>query len=354
LGYRRSRSYHEGYDGRHSNNTSAFIHSQQSSRRRSRSSSRAAVTSLQPSSTTSKSKTIRRSTSIEKHSAHNQNASPLAYDRGHPLAPIPGSPYATDASPPPSPTMKRDGSRPSQSSSSHEKRQTSSPTNHQVQKVIASDELGRSRSSRSFKSNIELVPYRAPQPQSLTAALEKIALSSPQTSDKCSQQVIGGSKSGKHVVRDEHSNRLSSSFGQTSDQNFCLRFIIDLSSTDRRMRDTIAPNSPLRDSEELTENRYTRQSGPSSVKPLSFSSTPVLSTNKVLLGREISAPIFDAVATDNMSPVKLNSAGKPIPIPPDNVKLSMSGPQLQSGNGLFDPNPNVYYPKQRTSSLDTG
>ncbi|KAI0074739.1 hypothetical protein K474DRAFT_1709623 [Panus rudis PR-1116 ss-1] len=155
---------------------------------------------------------LRKSTSHEKYgtsnSAHSSHG-PLSYERGHPLFPIPGSPYATDnGSPPGTPSKKNkekegranergayeesslDGhgrqTREGEKSPSPLKSHTSPPTpiaTTSPSSPMAAD-LQRSRSTRSVQSKASststnrYVNIKGAQPQSLVAALEMIALSS--------------------------------------------------------------------------------------------------------------------------------------------------------------------------------
>ena len=137
----------------------------------------------------------RKSTSSTEHLHHSSGSQggPLAYERGHPLAPIPGSPYNTDASPSPAPSVH---DRPSASGTpvnGQRKDATKKDSPHQKSKTDDST-LGRSRSKSS-----SYMEYRSPQPQSLSAALEMIALSGSQSSsnhDKSSSEHGHGYRTG--------------------------------------------------------------------------------------------------------------------------------------------------------------
>ena len=130
----------------------------------------------------------RKSTSSAEHLHHSSGShgGPLAYERGHPLAPIPGSPYNTDTAPSPAPST--DG-RPSTSGTPvNGKPASKKDSPHKADESTA----GRSRSKSS-----SYMQYRSPQPQSLTAALEMIALSSSQSSSTSGpQEKRGGSEHG--------------------------------------------------------------------------------------------------------------------------------------------------------------
>ncbi|KAI0789043.1 hypothetical protein BC629DRAFT_475578 [Irpex lacteus] len=372
LGYRRSRSYHEELDSKRAS-TSSSLNPQQSPRRRTQSTARGNTTSSQPSPTSSKPKTVKRSSSSEKYNIHNQHASPLAYERGHPLAPIPGSPYATDASPPPSPTGERSKSRTSQSSSRHEKQKTSpkpasTPKSRdsppKTSRQASSEKLERSRSSKSI--NLEFVPYRAPQPQSLNAALEKLAQSSPSSSMSSQEKKEdkGKEKEKEKEKRpsgtmDEWGARLSISLGRSSGQNLRQRISVDLGA-ESRLRS--ASNSPTSDT-----NKENKSASPApsswnlkhqpSVSSAKSASQLNISTPRIV-GKEISAPVFDAEATNNMSPVKMRNAGKPILVPPLNGsgsgRPSMQGRESSRKSESAPLGPEAYFPRKRTSTLNTG
>lgn len=289
------------------------------------------------------------------------SASPLAYERGHPLAPIPGSPYATDASPPGSPSSKRSASRASHNSKHDKEKERNissssnvTPTKEPIKRKSTSKEDGvaRSRSAKSTKSNLEYMPYRAPQPQSLTAALEMIAKTSSPVSaisrgeKEKDKQKDGGSNKRLAGTSDDHPPQLSASLGRTSGQAFVRpRVSIEPNSTVGRLGGTATvPSSPTRDTNK--ENKS---------QPKSPTSPPASGKAEGrLIGRDISAPVFDPEATLNMSPVKMRNAGKPILIPhgtSQNGRPSMS--ELKEG-GLADPDMTMYFPKRRTSTLHTG
>ncbi|KAH9920684.1 uncharacterized protein B0H18DRAFT_1095853 [Fomitopsis serialis] len=105
---------------------------------------------------------------------------PLAYPRGHPLAPIPGSPYMSDASAAPSRKSMsaqsiNDRYAKSQDAARREEQREGEDGAQHGSKHDSST-VGRSRSKTS-----SYLSYRAPQPQSLSAALEMIALSDSQS-----------------------------------------------------------------------------------------------------------------------------------------------------------------------------
>lgn len=375
--YRRSRSYMDERDASRTS-TSSSLHPQQTPRRRSQSSIRSNPlrspnVSPQISPGKQQRQVIRRSFSSEKYNVH---ASPLAYERGHPLAPIPGSPYATDASPPGSPSSKRSASRASHHSNREKEKErekpsssAASPPKDQIRRKSTSreDEPARSRSIKSVRSNIntEFTPYRPPQPQSLTAALEKIAnTSSPEsTQEKDKQSDAEGGKrfAGKN---DDRPPRFSSSLGRVSGQAYARpRVSIDPTSVNAKLSGSATvPNSPMRDTNKENKTHVSSKvqlSPPSrrSIDPNGHHSTSVsgkLSDGR-LLGRDISAPVFDAEATMKMSPVKMRNTGKPILLPhaseQNTRRPSMS--ELKQ-DGLAHTDPGMYFPKRRTSTLNTG
>ena len=107
--YRRSRSYNSEHGQSPASNPNR--RSQSSTRSTPATSSRQAHSNQStPTPSPGKRQHLRRSSSGERYSSHfngRESQSPLAYQRGHPLAPIPGSPYATDTSPPPSPSGRK-------------------------------------------------------------------------------------------------------------------------------------------------------------------------------------------------------------------------------------------------------
>lgn len=187
--HRRSRHVSEHDRSRHANLSDPNRHLLQS--RRSQSSTRSSPARVSQSSPSAHSPplrhNLRKSLSGEKHPTH-VTASPLSYQRGHPLAPIPGSPYATDNSPPATPSARKSG--PSTPLNGRLTPQTDgSPKRKSV--LLTPAELAPSNLSsappRNRKSTA-LVPYKPPQPQSLSAALEIIALQTPPSSEEKSHK----------------------------------------------------------------------------------------------------------------------------------------------------------------------
>lgn len=331
--YRRSRSYAEGDSPQ----------AQADSRARRRSHSTARLNSA-PSPNASptpapKKQTLRRSVSSDRFAAN--QASPLSYERGHPLAPIPGSPYATDASPPPSPSTKR---RPSQASS------VSRPLDADKGKAVArfdspkrksttiqDDNLARSRSSKSTKS-AHMVSYHSPQPQSLNAALEKIALQTSQSSSNSAQSTALDSKQ-RLTAPEDRVPRQSVSLGRASGQSLARpRVSIDPVVHKHPSGSATTPNSP-------TKNKENAETPPPSA---------------TFIGREISAPVFNVEATLNMMPVKMRNAGKPILVERASQEpgrtSSVNGNRHDMGgveSGPLD-ELGMYFSSKRRTSLHTG
>lgn len=229
--YRRSRSYTSDID------TSNLSSSQSQSpngdfhpRRRSQSSTRSTPTksssaspNLSPALANKKQgqNGVYRSPSGHGHEASSSSYSgPLSYQRGHPLDPIPGSPYATDASAPGTPTSASRKSlsvipanantngRPSTSrehiSKDKEREREEFPRRKSTQDdIIGATGLARSRSTKSST----FISYRAPQPQSLTAALEMIALSNSNSQSSQSSGKSSEKEKEKDKVMDKDKDR---------------------------------------------------------------------------------------------------------------------------------------------------
>ncbi|KZT04600.1 uncharacterized protein LAESUDRAFT_657523 [Laetiporus sulphureus 93-53] len=121
-----------------------------------------------------KQQTSQRSTSTSEHllADPNANGSPLSYPRGHPLAPIPGSPYTSDAS-----SEHPSSARTSMSTASLSERYSKGKEKAHPPESTAN--AGEAAYSRPHSKPPQFLSYRSPEPQSLTAALELIALSDP-------------------------------------------------------------------------------------------------------------------------------------------------------------------------------
>lgn len=180
--YRRSNSYRSEQDLRHSHATQQKRRSQSATRSSpSHTSSPTASPNASPNS--GKKTSPRRPATGSDHvrSGTTSSGGPLAYPRGHPLAPIPGSPYVSDAS---SVAPSRQSMSAQSINARYARTQPTAKKEHQREEdeggKLASKHdsasLGRSRSKSS-----SYLSYRAPQPQSLSAALEMIALSDSQS-----------------------------------------------------------------------------------------------------------------------------------------------------------------------------
>ncbi|KAF7791128.1 hypothetical protein EIP86_002139 [Pleurotus ostreatoroseus] len=348
--YRRSRSYVN--DGSPKSKSPLSPQSQDSPhvRQRAYSTSRATHGRHSPNGSPNSPKSgkvIRRTASGEKyhhnHSPAGSSISPLAYERGHPLAPIPGSPYNTDNSPPGSPSKKSIARLSTSSKHSKERdrekergggagpsaglglqmngtamrdsprRKSSAPlpsSNHD-------DGLARSRSSKSTKSakSASFVPYRSPQPQSLNAALEKLAFSDSLSKDK--------QKGGEMLSLDTPKTaRHSTSLGRASGMGALRRLSTEPTTAGGGAGAAVnGSNHPSPVSHSTSTSTSTSASalmGKSKSDPGSQhkNSLHEIGSTKAwasgMIGKEISSPVFDPEATQNMSPVKMRNAGRPI------------------------------------------
>ncbi|TCD60483.1 hypothetical protein EIP91_010015 [Steccherinum ochraceum] len=341
--YHRSRSYALEQDNA-SPRSLQSRRSQSSTRSTPPSSSRQHAHSNQSTPTPSPAKKphLRKSTSGERHNAHHLNGresqSPLAYQRGHPLAPIPGSPYATDTSPPPSPRKSnvsgrsRAGSQASKKEKEREKEKgEASPKGKSVEGgetngFGATNGLNRTRSSKSTHSSYA---YRAPAPQSLTAALEMIALSNSQPSP-------GGISPGGMDRSPVSPGRRSESTSPTSlaspiEFREPPKISIDPSYGGRYSRD--APRTPSSMKKPPVPMRNVSEPSP-----------------VVLRGKEISAPTLNTELTQSLSPVKNRALGKPIPIQPQTTPTP-SPAQSHPPQGIPG---DIYGEGPRRVSLNTG
>ncbi|KAH9945657.1 hypothetical protein B0H21DRAFT_744108 [Amylocystis lapponica] len=222
---------------------------------------------------------------------------PLAYPRGHPLAPIPGSPYSTDASTPPSPVARRSLSSTPVNGVPIKNEKARDKDSSLRRKSTADDSaLNRSRSKSST-----YLSYRAPQPQSLTAALEMIALSNSQSSastDKPHTPTDSGH--GHETVQPRGHMKRASTPG------FDSRLVINTSPSLNEIRtdtDSSPPVSPV----------PTKSKGKKSGIPPS-PSRPIPSLPHALGGGEISSPVYNPEASHDLSPMMAPRAAKPIPV----------------------------------------
>lgn len=348
--YRRSRSYVQDGDA---SNTSLQAQADSRPRRRSHSSTRQSPTaSPSPSPGASKlsRQSLRRSISSDRFGPHSTSVSPLSYERGHPLAPIPGSPYATDATPPPSPSAKRRQSQASSIKQDKGKAPASgdSPQRESPKRKSAAPEdgLSRSRSNKSTRSN-KFVSYHSPTPQSLNAALEKIGLSTSQSSSASAQSRSDPPVGPQLTALGERVPRQSVSLGRASGAGHARPRV----STDPFKHPggtATMPNSPAK----LREpNERTAPSTPVNGAPQgTFVNGNSANGMPRLVGKEISAPVFDVEATLNMTPVKMRNAGKPILVERDPTRASMN----PSSRPPLDEELGMYFAAKRRTSLHTG
>ncbi|OBZ66582.1 Rho GTPase-activating protein 39 [Grifola frondosa] len=244
-----------------------------------------------PASSSKRPASSRKSTSSGEHLHHSSGSQggPLAYERGHSLAPIPGSPYATDVS-----SMERN------SVSTNGRRAEEGKERDSPRKSTAEDPtFGRVRSKSS-----SYMSYRAPQPQSLTAALEMIALSSSQSSAGSDKRKEGASESvpAQPLSAQEYQRvRISTDPGMLRPSDLQLNTSLTPPNSPLRMKGkskdkTSVPPSPYR-----TTSAAPKSSG-SDVEP-----APVFVNGKV-----ISSPVFNSEATQNLSPMATRGGGTPI------------------------------------------
>lgn len=222
----------------------------------------------------------RKSASSTDHLHHSSGSQggPLSYDRGHPLAPIPGSPYNTDASPSPAPSIHDKVSVPGTPVNRQRNDAVKKDSPHQKSKTD-DNTLGRSRSKSS-----SYMEYRSPQPQSLSAALEMIALSNSQSS---------GSQDKSSVSESGHGLRTS-----TPLQDSPPRVRIN---TDPKMLSGVSlgdslhtPETPLRFKFKVGKDKSVP---PSPSRPIPAAPQPRRSVSGPvavqLRGREISTPVLN-------------------------------------------------------------
>ncbi|PFH52057.1 hypothetical protein AMATHDRAFT_74546 [Amanita thiersii Skay4041] len=182
------------------------------------------------------------------------------------LTPIPGSPYSTEHSAPPSPTSQRS----LRIKNLHiEDTDKVSNQNHKLSSAESSPRL-RAKTTT-------LIPSRSTQPQSLNAALEKLA-SSPSES---------GAESSLHSLSYSTSRTTLSSHAHGSDSH------PRLSSRDKSHT---LPSPSKHHGKELLSGLN--------------GSSPTVG------GKQISGPIINHAATYDMSPVKNRATGRPIPVQP--------------------------------------
>ena len=179
--------------------------------------------------------------------------------------------------------------------------------------------------------------YHTPQqPQSLSAALEKIGLQPSTWSGAAPSPTQDSNRLGAPDGRP----RQSVSLGRASGQGVARPRVSTDHPGKHASGSATAPNSPARGREK--EN---------------------------ILGREISAPVLDVEATLNMTPVRMRNAGRPIlvgaPVPLDEELGAFAGKRrrgsLHTGCAVWpfapDGTTNVFWPEHilscRTTSLRT-
>ncbi|KAH8079402.1 hypothetical protein BXZ70DRAFT_960721 [Cristinia sonorae] len=329
--YRRTRSNISENSPSHSLQTRRSQSSTRSSPSSSRQSHSAQST---PSPSPAKKSNIRRSISGERHTLQKDSQSPLAYQRGHPLAPIPGSPYATDSSPPPSPggrkssasgrsrTESRSSGKQRKESSEDSAKKASGEKTPVANGAAATGGLNRSLSSKSAHSTYA---YRSPPPQSLTAALEMIALSSSQSPSMGPPTPVENNN--HQDLRDSPSPSPSS---------------------------PIEFREPPRISMDPTFGRYSRDVPREAPRvPATLKKPPMPTRNFSepvgVRGKEISAPTLNKELTQNLSPIKNRALGKPILIKPQHSSTPQSQSPVQEGIPA-----DIYREGPRRVSLNTG
>ncbi|KAI0331024.1 hypothetical protein GY45DRAFT_673978 [Cubamyces sp. BRFM 1775] len=267
----------------------------------------------------------RKSTAASSDHQHHSSGSqggPLAYERGHPLDPIPGSPYNTDASPSPAPSIggrKSMSGTPVQGQSSSPKKETGNAPPRQS--TTDTSTIGRSRSKSS-----SYMQYKSPQPQSLNAALEMIALSSSQSSG--SHDKPDGSENG-------HGARSATPSLQGSPPKVRINTDLKLLSSPARSDHSLTstpPDTPLRFRFKGKDKGSVPPSPmnftPASPQPRRSVSGPV---GAQIRGKFISSPVLDPEATRHMSQLINRSGGTPIPVDIYENTGRKSGASLNTG-----------------------
>ncbi|KAI0743437.1 hypothetical protein C8Q80DRAFT_1106807 [Daedaleopsis nitida] len=315
--YRRSRSYmNEREAGRSPKNGNSSLQP-----RRSHSSTRSSpasspTASPRNGSTGQRTHLGRKSTSSTEH-LHQSSGSqggPLSYERGHPLAPIPGSPYNTDASPSPTPSIHDRGSLAGTPVNGARKEKTKKDSPNQKSKTDDAT-LNRSRSKSS-----SYMEYRSPQPQSLSAALEMIALNSSQSSSNQDRSVS------------EHGHSVGPGTPlQDSPPRVRINTDPKLLSGASLSSDSLhTPDTPL-----LFKLRISKDKSvpPSPSRPIPAAPQPRRSVSGPghlgFRGKEISSPVLNLEASRHMSQLVNRHGSTPIPV-------------------------DIYEKTGRTSSLNTG
>ncbi|KAH9940532.1 uncharacterized protein BXZ73DRAFT_42852 [Epithele typhae] len=288
--YRRSRSYVDEQESPH--------HGSPAQARRSQSSTRGTPTRTHqtPPSPTSPSnrngtqgkRPSRKSTSSADHMQQGSQG-PISFDGGHPLTPIPGSPYHSDASVSRSVRDRRHhGSAPT----TPQQKDMPKPKKDSPPRKSSTDEptLHRSRSKSS-----SYMEYRSAQPQSLSAALEMIAATPSNGSPQDSRPSHSASDMGHSTSRSDAGHvRRSVSSPQPPDSPPKMKI-----NTDPRLLSGVSlgdslltPESPLRFKFKLSMDRSVP---PTPTRPTPAAPQPRRSiSNPVgIRGKEIGNPVLN-------------------------------------------------------------
>ncbi|TFK25556.1 hypothetical protein FA15DRAFT_668447 [Coprinopsis marcescibilis] len=201
---------------------------------------------------------VRRSTSEQHHSSRLHG--------GSQLTPIPGSPYATEHSAPPSPSSTKFGTDLKGNSGSSTRAGKDSPSKPKNQGDSTNPSDGSTRSGRPKTPTSAYASHRPQQPQSLDAALEKLTFS----------QSEGGPSSPARTNGSIRNSESLSTPGSSPHQSLRIKTRND------------APPSPSRPAP----------------------SAPTVG------GKNISSPVLNHAATMQMSPVKNREYGRPIAVAP--------------------------------------
>ncbi|KAI0356324.1 hypothetical protein OH77DRAFT_253772 [Trametes cingulata] len=336
--YRRSRSYTSDKDaaqnGRSSRGAGGALQARpsQSSTRSSPGRTQHVPPSPKTSSSSRPSSSSKRAQSGHKsasnsdhhHDSSGSHAGPVAYERGHPLDPIPGSPYNTDAAPSPAPSVngRKSMSATPVNGQRHESPRKEKDSIPQRKSTTDDSTLGRSRSKSS-----SYMQYRSPQPQSLNAALEMIALSSSQSSSN-SHDKHDGSENG-------HSARSGTPSLQESPPRVRINTdpkLLGVAARNDQTHTSTPPDTPLRF---RFKGKDKGSVPPSPMKVAIASPQPRRSVSGPsvvqLRGKFISTPVLDPEATRHMS--QMINRGNATPIPVDIYQNTgrKSGASLDTG-----------------------
>ncbi|KAH7920691.1 RhoGAP-domain-containing protein [Leucogyrophana mollusca] len=281
-GYRRSRSYTADKEARH---VSLRPGETEPARTRPSFSSTRSSPGRVPNPGTSP---IKQPTAVRRSFTNDQSAQltpSRSWSNGHHLPPIPGSPYSTEPSTPPSPAPPSPTPMSRKSLSSTPANGNSSPKDKEKRAAGSRSDTEDASLSRSRSKSSSYVPYRSPAPQSLNAAVEMLSLSDRRsTSD--------------HGHPPPMQARPSQSSGDSRPRPSMTR---TTPTKDKSSQKRDIPQSP-------SKHMAVPQSGGGFWMARSASTPPTVA------GKIISSPILNQEATLNMSPVKNRAAGKPIPI----------------------------------------